>query len=107
MCGSVTSAEEAIVLAAEANPDLILMDIRLGGKMDGIEAARRIWERLRVPVVFAAERQRSYTGSNRASDGAPGFTKNRPNTDQGGLGFALPTSETNPVRDEEACHLLL
>jgi chemotaxis response regulator CheB len=52
VCGSVTSGEGAVVLAARINPDLILMDIRLAGKMDGIEAARRIWERLQIPVVF-------------------------------------------------------
>jgi DNA-binding NtrC family response regulator len=28
------------------------MDIRLAGKMDGIEAARRIWERLQIPAVY-------------------------------------------------------
>jgi chemotaxis response regulator CheB len=52
VCGSVTSGEAAVVLAARLNPDLILMDIRLAGKMDGIDAARRIWERLQIPVVF-------------------------------------------------------
>jgi chemotaxis response regulator CheB len=52
VCGSAASGEEAVVLAAEVNPDLILMDIRLAGRMDGIEAARQIWERLQIPVVF-------------------------------------------------------
>jgi chemotaxis response regulator CheB len=50
--GTATSGEEAVSHAAKINPDLILMDIRLAGKMDGIEAARRIWERLQIPVVF-------------------------------------------------------
>jgi len=52
VCGSVTSGEKGILVAAEASPDLILMDILLAGKMDGIEAARQIWERLQIPVVF-------------------------------------------------------
>jgi chemotaxis response regulator CheB len=52
VCGSVASGEEAVALAAEASPDLILMDIRLSGKMDGIEAARQIWERFQIPVIF-------------------------------------------------------
>lgn len=33
-------------------PDLILMDIELAGKMDGIEAARRVIETWDIPVVF-------------------------------------------------------
>ena len=48
----VPSGEEAIEKAAELQPDLVLMDIHLEGGMDGIEAAQRIHERLRIPVVF-------------------------------------------------------
>lgn len=33
-------------------PDLILMDIGLSGKIDGIETARRIRERYNIPVIF-------------------------------------------------------
>ena len=36
------SGEKAIQQAAETRPDLVLMDIRLNGKMDGIEAAEAI-----------------------------------------------------------------
>ncbi len=50
---SVTgSGDEAVELAAELNPDLVLMDIRLVGYTDGIDAARQIRDRLDVPVVF-------------------------------------------------------
>ncbi|MBD2253320.1 response regulator [Nostoc parmelioides] len=48
----VDSAEEAIKTAIEFHPDLILMDIRLRGKMDGIEAAREIWTYLRIPIIY-------------------------------------------------------
>lgn len=44
--------EEAIELAGQLRPDLILMDIRLAGPMDGVEAAKRIREQLEIPVVF-------------------------------------------------------
>ena len=44
LSGSVTSGEEAVDLAAERQPDVVLMDIHLAGRMSGIEAARRIWE---------------------------------------------------------------
>ncbi len=50
--GIATSGRDAIALAGETNPDLILMDIALGGDMDGAEAADRIRQRRPVPIVF-------------------------------------------------------
>jgi len=47
-----SGAEEAIKKAEEQNPDIILMDIRLEGKMDGIEAADIIRSRFSIPIVF-------------------------------------------------------
>ena len=38
--------------AAELEPDLVLMDVRIEGPMDGIEAAQRIRQSRDVPVVF-------------------------------------------------------
>lgn len=35
----VSSGEEAVLASLELKPDIVLMDIRLAGKMDGIEAA--------------------------------------------------------------------
>lgn len=46
------SGPVAIARADELRPDLILMDIRLQGEMDGIEAAREIRARLDIPVIF-------------------------------------------------------
>ena len=50
--GQGTTGEEAVEQACEKRPDLILMDIRLGGGMDGIDAARTIRRTLDVPVVY-------------------------------------------------------
>src|SRR5439155_3477031 len=50
--GQGTTGEEAVAQAGEKRPDLILMDIRLGGGMDGIDAARTIRQELDVPVVY-------------------------------------------------------
>ncbi|WP_392530827.1 response regulator [Nostoc sp. C117] len=47
-----SSGEEAINKAVEISPDLVLMDIRLKGKMDGIEAAQEIYKRLDIPVIY-------------------------------------------------------
>jgi PAS domain S-box-containing protein len=47
-----SSGEEAINKALKFSPDLVLMDIRLKGKMDGIEAAQEIYKRLNIPVIY-------------------------------------------------------
>jgi two-component system invasion response regulator UvrY len=41
--GEAASAEEGLAAASRLDPDLVLLDVRLGG-MDGIEAARRLHE---------------------------------------------------------------
>ena len=46
------SAQEAIGKFVQAHPDLILMDIRLNGTIDGIEVARFLYERYNVPIVY-------------------------------------------------------
>lgn len=52
IAGQLISGEEAIARAGELSPDLILMDIRLKGEIDGIEAAKQIGELYDIPVVF-------------------------------------------------------
>jgi len=46
------SGEEAVEKAGEIRPDVVLMDIVLAGKMDGIEAAERITALYGTPVVY-------------------------------------------------------
>ena len=46
------TGEEAVSMAASSAPDLVLMDIGLKGSIDGIEAARRIQQQFKIPVVF-------------------------------------------------------
>jgi len=48
----VASGEEAVKKAEETQPDLVLMDIRLKGDVDGIEAAKQIRSRFNIPVVY-------------------------------------------------------
>jgi len=47
-----SSGRSAIQKAKEIKPDLILMDIKLRGDMDGIEATEKISENLNTPVVY-------------------------------------------------------
>ena len=50
--GVTADGESAVQLARETAPDLVLMDIRLEGEMDGIEAAERIRQTAQVPVIY-------------------------------------------------------
>jgi DNA-binding response OmpR family regulator len=52
VCALVPDGDGAIEQADDLNVDLILMDIRLAGGMDGIEAARRIRETRGTPIIF-------------------------------------------------------
>lgn len=50
--GVTDNAEKAIELASKLDPDIILMDVILNGKMDGVEAAGIIKAEYDIPVVF-------------------------------------------------------
>ena len=50
--GNVSSGEDAISTSDQVRPELVLMDVRLRGEMDGIHAAEIIRDRFNVPVVF-------------------------------------------------------
>lgn len=52
IAGIVSSGEDALQKTQETQPGLVLMDIKLKGSLDGIEAANRIRSDLSVPVVF-------------------------------------------------------
>ena len=49
----VDSSERAIQNAESERPDIIIMDIRIKGEMDGIDAANTIWSRFGIPVIFS------------------------------------------------------
>jgi len=49
---TATSGEEAIRKAGELKPDLVIMDIVLKGRMDGIETAQQLQHQYDVPVVY-------------------------------------------------------
>jgi diguanylate cyclase (GGDEF)-like protein len=52
VCGTARSSDEALNQALTQRPDLVLMDIRIVGALDGIEAAGELKRRHQVPVVF-------------------------------------------------------
>jgi len=48
----VSSGEEGVKKAEDLNPDLILINIKLKGKMSGVESAKEIKSRYNIPVIF-------------------------------------------------------
>ena len=52
VCAVVATGEEAVKKAEEECPDILLMDIRLNGEMDGVEAVSRIRRRREIPVIY-------------------------------------------------------
>jgi CheY-like chemotaxis protein len=50
--GVASSGAEAIQKANKLHPDLVLMDVRLQGAMDGIETARRIRSTADIPIIY-------------------------------------------------------
>jgi two-component system cell cycle sensor histidine kinase/response regulator CckA len=50
--GTAANAEQCLALATARRPDLVLMDVRIQGELDGIEAARQLRARFDVPVIY-------------------------------------------------------
>ena len=54
VCATAATGEDAVRLASEFLPSVVLMDIMLDGEMDGIEAAQEIRSCLDLPVIFCS-----------------------------------------------------
>ncbi|ESR25519.1 response regulator [Lutibaculum baratangense] len=66
----VATADLAVRRAMETTPDLVLMDIRLMGPRDGIDAALEIRSRADIPCIFVSAHQDEAT-RRRAEASAP------------------------------------
>jgi len=53
LTGTAASGEEALAMAAAIRPGLALMDIRLAGKMDGVDTALALFRRHGIRCIFA------------------------------------------------------
>ncbi len=73
VAGVVASGEEAIDLAEKSNPDLVLMDIGLDGKMDGIETANLIRRKFAIPVIYLTTNTDEQTLERARSTEAHGY----------------------------------
>jgi DNA-binding NarL/FixJ family response regulator len=68
--GIASTAEEAVLLARQHKPLLAVMDVRLAGQRDGIEAAGELFRELGVRCIFATAHDDQATRS-RAEPFAP------------------------------------
>lgn len=59
--GIAVSADQAIRLAGQEMPDVVLMDIRLAGPRDGIEAAEEIRNRFGIDSIFVTANSDPHT----------------------------------------------
>jgi len=50
--GMAATGEDAIALASSKHPELVFMDVKLRGEMDGVEAAQYIIKEFDIPVIF-------------------------------------------------------
>ena len=75
--GIAVTGEDAIGMAKDLSPDLVLMDIILSGDMDGIEAARRIRMRSDQPIIYLTANADGAT-VERARDTQPYGYLNKP-----------------------------
>jgi DNA-binding LytR/AlgR family response regulator len=55
VAGNVTSGERALEALAQELPDIVLMDIQLAGKMDGIQTTEQIKKIADVPVIYITD----------------------------------------------------
>jgi len=51
---AVDSAEEGVAIATRERPDIVLMDIRLKGEKDGVEAAQEIRAQVDLSIVYVS-----------------------------------------------------
>lgn len=77
---SVSSGKDAVKIALSQKVDLVLMDIKLQGKMDGIEAAQIICESKKVAIVILSGNS-DLLASQRLRDINPDGVLKKPITD--------------------------
>jgi CheY-like chemotaxis protein len=59
VAGECTTGEDALALEERVRPDVIIMDVHIKGKMDGIDTAAMIHKQRQVPIIFVT----AYSGA--------------------------------------------
>jgi CheY-like chemotaxis protein len=72
--GYAADGEQAVTLAAELSPDLVLMDLHMP-RMDGLEATRRIREKAAIRILLLTSSQEPSDVARARRAGASGFLR--------------------------------
>jgi CheY-like chemotaxis protein len=75
VAATTASGERGVELARQHRPDLVLMDIRLAGAMDGVAAAAAIRRELGLPVIFLTAHSDAATISQAHQTGASAYVR--------------------------------
>lgn len=70
---TAASGEQAFALAQERRPDVVLMDVRIKGAIDGVTTAERLRHMLDVPVIFITAHADDTTLARAKSTGPHGY----------------------------------
>jgi AmiR/NasT family two-component response regulator len=61
VCGTAATADEAVALAQQHRPRLVLMDVRLHGERDGVDASLAIHVSVASKIIFITGSQEPAT----------------------------------------------
>ncbi len=73
VAGIVSNGKESIELCKKNKPDIVLMDIHLPGKIDGIKAAEEIQENLNIPIIFITSDEQESTVKRALASNSYGY----------------------------------
>jgi CheY-like chemotaxis protein len=91
-----SSGEESIRKASKIKPDLVLMDIKLKGSIDGVSAGEEIYRQFQIPIVYltAYSDQSTINRINSGKNGNPSTVINKP-FDEGELQTVIDNTLAN------------
>jgi len=73
ICGVASEGTQAVAMATQLQPELVVMDVSLRGEIDGIQAARLMHEQAHVPIIFLTGHRDSETLQRAVLTGPLGY----------------------------------
>jgi CheY-like chemotaxis protein len=73
VCGRATNSSDAVNMAMQHHPDLVLMDIKIAGPSDGISTAKVLKKTLSVPIIYLTSHTDDETIARAAETQPAGF----------------------------------